>query len=422
MFDATFDESGYVEEEFLVRGAADALDPDGRVLAADARYATRVLVRRPASPDAFSGTVVIEPFHNLGEGAPIWGVSGAWIVEKGHAWIGVTVHSGSFGAAFGRAPGGVPMLRAFDPVRYAELDLARFENPPPIRMQQGPAGFDPIEMRWRLAIAHPQGTGIVGAIGQTVKGGATGVLAGFEIARVYGCGASQTGQFWRLFVDRDGHDASRLPDGRPAFDAYAISVAPVPESRPADATIVNILSEGEVVGTLNPRMMCAPDDGENPRVRGYEIPGTPHAIRFRPDMASPPRDHDAVHTDCSFDLMVHAIMDNLDAWVRDGTPMPGGARITRDLSTLDGVARDEHGNALGGWRGPWLDAPRAQYLARCTCGPTVGEMIPFSDAEMARIYGSRDGYVKAWSRAVDDCVARHALTPRGAARLHAHPE
>src|SRR4029077_17459119 len=48
----------YVEEEWLLEGTADAVDPDGTVLEADAPYVTRMLGRHPRDPPEFSGAAV----------------------------------------------------------------------------------------------------------------------------------------------------------------------------------------------------------------------------------------------------------------------------------------------------------------------------------------------------------------------------
>lgn len=45
----------YVTEEYFVPGVADG-----------APYATRIVVRRPADPQKFSGLVVVEPMHFSG--------------------------------------------------------------------------------------------------------------------------------------------------------------------------------------------------------------------------------------------------------------------------------------------------------------------------------------------------------------------
>jgi len=56
--------AGYVEEEFLISGRANVYDwgADGRatVKTPNAPYTTRILIRRPATPQRFSGNVIIE--------------------------------------------------------------------------------------------------------------------------------------------------------------------------------------------------------------------------------------------------------------------------------------------------------------------------------------------------------------------------
>jgi hypothetical protein len=99
--------------------------------------------------------------------------------------------------------------------------------------------------------------------------------------------------------------------------------------------------------------------------------------------------------------------------------MPHVPRIERDPTSVDGVARDEHGNAIGGLRMPWLEAPRAQYLPRCPCGPTTGQTIPFSHEKLAALYGSDDEYRARWNRAVTRLVEDRLLLADDAGALRA---
>jgi hypothetical protein len=72
----------YVEEEYLVSGAANiyrytndaAQSPEVEVDTADEPYTTRILLRRPASPDRFNGTVFVEVLKATAgwDGDPIW--------------------------------------------------------------------------------------------------------------------------------------------------------------------------------------------------------------------------------------------------------------------------------------------------------------------------------------------------------------
>ena len=419
---ARYDAAGFVELEHLYGGSADALDGDGRILATGLDYTTRILVRRPADPARGSGVVFVEPFHHIVENPIVYRWISDWLLARGHAWIGVTVHTGTFTNHYG-APGGVPLLQRSDPDRYARLHLTPFDDPPPLRMHQGAGGFDPLEMRWSQMVGHAQGLGIVGSLARLVKGNdAESPLHDLDVRFVVGVGASQTGNFWRAFVDFRGDDAARLADGRAAIDAYLTLIAPAPQRIPEDAAFVHVLSEAEVVGTLNPRMMTAVEDRDAPVVRGYEIAGSAHMLRSEPIPGMDRAAHSAEHTDEPFDMLLRAIADNLVASLRDGTPMPRGARITRDAHALDGVARDEHGNAIGGLRAPWIAVPTAQFLPRCSCSPTTGEKIPFTDDEIARLYGNADALRAARSRSIDDLVERRLLLSADAAILHAANE
>ena len=91
--------AGYSEAEYVVRGTAPSyageIPPDGRwalTARGEAEFATRCVVRRPAEPAAFSGTVVVE-WLNVSSGsdaAPDWTYLSDEIVRRGHVWAGVS--------------------------------------------------------------------------------------------------------------------------------------------------------------------------------------------------------------------------------------------------------------------------------------------------------------------------------------------
>jgi len=96
---------GYVEQEFLISGTAQAYVPvNWQPLQADGRwdsmpnpgvtapYTTRILVRRPADPARFNGTVVVEWFNESGgSDAPSdWLYMHDELVRGGYAYVGVT--------------------------------------------------------------------------------------------------------------------------------------------------------------------------------------------------------------------------------------------------------------------------------------------------------------------------------------------
>jgi hypothetical protein len=402
---AAIDGDGLLEEEYFVSGVAPARDAQGRIVEDGVPYTTRIVVRRPADAARFSGTVHVEPFHVLGEAAPTWGVAGDAIARRGDAWIGVTVNSGVFGG-YDRItmPGGVALLQDADPDRYARLSLYRADEDAVAALSDVPM-TDSTRMMDRITLAIAQGTDIAGQVATLARtGSSAGPLDG--VARVYASGWSQTGMFWRAFVQDGRHVECRLPDGGPIVDAYVVSVAPGPDLHPRDTVVVNLLSEGEVAGVgFGARAGVAPDT-DDPRFRGYEIPGTFHSWSGR---GAQPDDGHAVHNNRPWYLLFHALLDDLDDWVQHGVPMPSEPRITRDRAAADGIARDPDGNALGGVRTPWLDVAAARYAPTCTCHPLTGEMVPFDTSVIAARYGNNATYLEQFDAGVDALVRRRWL-------------
>jgi Alpha/beta hydrolase domain len=190
-----------------------------------------------------------------------------------------------------------------------------------------------------------------------------------------------------------------------------------PATTPVDAVLVNVLSEAEVVGTIV-HPCVAPPDCERPRVRGIELPGAPHQIGSH-DVGRAGDDHR--HTSERYDVVINAVLAGVDLWVREGVPMPHAPKIERDSRQADGVARDHNGNALGGVRVPWIEVARGQYLARCECGPTRGEFIPFEDEHVVRMYGDEETYQHLWQRARERLVEDRFLLPEDAVKLPVPP-
>ena len=145
---------GYVEEEFFVSGSANVYDwaASGAlsVKTPAAPYATRILLRRPADPQRFSGNVIIE-IANGARGFDFnfaWGVSHDYFIENGDAFVVLTL-----------AEGNLEGLKAFDPVRYAPLSMA---NPTPneacVSARRGRRSND-IDVRGRAPVGHSQSGG-----------------------------------------------------------------------------------------------------------------------------------------------------------------------------------------------------------------------------------------------------------------------
>jgi hypothetical protein len=109
---------------------------------------------------------------------------------------------------------------------------------------------------------------------------------------------------------------------------------------------------------------------------------------------------------------------NLERWVKDGTPPPRATPIEQK--------RDEYGNAIGGVRSPWVDAPVATYHPFRTGGGSTNWMCadiaywePFPWPRLEAIYGSHAAYVKRFLASADRLAAERWITAADAEKIRA---
>ena len=123
---------GYVEDEYKYSGDAfqydtsGAIDQTGTKLttggpADDGKYPfkTRMIVRRPADPADFNGTVVVE-WLNVTAGFDLeanWFGDPEYLLKHGYAYVGITAQRV-----------GVNWLRGWDAGRYGDLDVSARDN------------------------------------------------------------------------------------------------------------------------------------------------------------------------------------------------------------------------------------------------------------------------------------------------------
>ena len=81
---------------------------------------------------------------------------------------------------------------------------------------------------------------------------------------------------------------------------------------------------------------------------------------------------------------------------------------------------------VGGVRPPWIIAPAATYLTdqETGCGLIYDTKVPYAAAELRKLYGSYDGYVKRFEAAKAEAVRQGYLLPEDARQLKpvARPE
>ena len=403
----------YVESEYLLAGAAAVyggpVTGPVTVESTDHAFVTRMLVRAPADAADFSGSVWVEPFNTSGgpEADVIWGSIAPLIASRGDAWVGVTVRAGQVGR-----------LQEFDAVRYADLDLA--EN----------------AYAWDVLRD-------VGALLKTND--ARSPLADLGVEHVYLGGYSQSGVDTATFATAF-NERTRLADGTAVYDGYLIgaresNLSPLQSgdtiiprferaTLPAvDVPVVNLEPQTDVEGfavevptelaiqeglagadevdtptftyvnTGGAAVRRDDSDTEDDRYRLLEIPGAPHS-----------GNGDSCDGESTFPTrsFFRAAAAHLARWAEEGVAPPAAPRI--ELTTLADVsvtANDEHGNALGGVRSPFVDVPLFVYKVHEGPGPFCilsGSETPLGADVLQRLYGDADGYMAAFTASLDETI------------------
>jgi hypothetical protein len=434
---------GYVEEEYIISGNANVYDwlPDGtlKVLASNGAYGTRVLVRRPASQTQFSGNVVVEILNNARryDWAMMWGYMHDGLIERGDAWIGVTM------------PGGIGGLTKFNPTRYAGLV---FRNPTPGTPCPGgnanTASDSEEGLRWDM----------LSQLGALLKSNVPSrPLASLRIQNVY-----MTTQNVDMVTYMNAIQThTSLQNGKPIYDGFLMKspLAPAKINRCASAPakddrrsiirnvgvpVIGIAAQGEVLATS---VFRRPDGDEmGDRYRLYEIAGASHIDKSPYHSLATFADQTATGGNvqgtpewpfaakCDPDIpltelplmtyMFDAAFVNLDQWVRKGIAPPHGAVIElKNAGASDAsVVLDEFGHGMGGVRSSYVDVPVATYFTNSngpgTCAE-LGHKTAFDAARFTSLYGTPAKYAGKVAESVDAMVRQRFLTASDGKKIKA---
>jgi hypothetical protein len=439
--------AGYVEEEFIISGRANVYDwgADGKavVRTPNAPYTTRILLRRPSNPQRFSGNVIVE-VPNAARRFDFnfaWGVSHDYFMENGDVFVVVTLNQSNLEA-----------LKIFDPARYASLSFA---NPTPEETcVVGRGGGPPQKSASEEGLQYDILTQVAALLKAARPGGP---LAGFTVQRAYMTAYDAVQTNYMVGI----HPMARLANGRPVYDGYIqhrnptvgrlrrCGVLPAADDprhivRNVDVPLIRIMPETDVL-TLY-RFRREDSDAPGDRYRLYEVAGGAHAdgwfYPFQPPvdvlrkvgsqypyLASWP-----FHNQCDPEMLTQKtpintyVMDaafaNLTRWVRDGVAPPRAARISvENAGTPQArIARDAVGNAVGGYRTPYLDVPIARYHAESkgeTFCPELGRTEPLPWGRLVALHNTPQNYVSKVNQSVDRLVKERWLTESDGRRIKA---
>ena len=409
---------GYVEEEFLVSGRSNVYTwPEtgpAQVITPDAPYTTRVLIRRPATADQFSGTAVVEMLNpsNLFDLNIGWGMTQEQIVANGDAWIGITAK-----------PIAVDALKTFDPQRYGALNWA---NP---RGLDDPLNCETVAADSSRLTENGLVWDIYTQVGQWLKSDDPTNPLTFDgpsskAERAYGWGYSQTGGYLVNYINAV-NPLVVAEHGSSVYDAFTVAVAggafagayPMNNCEPAPPAddprrqfadegvpIMRIMAQSDYLRGIGARR--ADSDTPGDLYRHYEMAGTGHATPdelyfsaapadiVRAGRSVPPMQCDqGPRSRLPNDIFFNAALRNLDLWVRDGIAPP---RIDPILVVDGAPVLDAHGNVQGGWRSPYLDVPTSTWSGTATGASfcfIAGWEAPFDEATMTALYPNREDYI-----------------------------
>ncbi len=407
----------YVEEEFYVAGRANRyrmpdVMADAQLIDRDHPYQTRVLVRRPADPAHFNGTVVVEWLNvSLGHDADfVYASVRELLVREGYAWVGVSAQHV-----------GIEGLVKSNPTRYGALTVAASNTDPINGKQIDPPG--------RGAGGDVLGWDVFSQVGAAVLDRASPMLGGLKVNQMIAAGESQSsfrlGMYYNsiqpmhrvysgfLLYDRGPEFALRTDVGTKlvSFGSEFMNVflkgSPQPDS--ADQRWWEIAgasheSLDEIVEYMDPQILrdraLQGPDGVGISLTDFETAG----CAITPVWSRVPNG----------DVM-KAALKGLNTWLVSGVAPPSVPHLVSDSQHQ--LIRDAEGRVSGGIHTAAYDAPRAANGAtssgKCTL---AGYHLDFTPQQMCKRYGSHAGYVAKVQGVVDANVRAGLLLPEEATR------
>ncbi|MGJ7916193.1 alpha/beta hydrolase domain-containing protein [Massilia sp. LXY-6] len=407
----------YVEEEFYVAGKANRYRiPDvmanAQLIDKAHPYVSRVLVRRPADPARFNGTVVVEWLNvSLGHDADfVYASVRELLVREGYAWVGVSAQHV-----------GVEGLIASNPSRYGKLTLAASNS--------DPVGGKEIDPPGRGAGGDVLGWDVFSQVGATVAGGASPIMGGFKVERLIAAGESQSsfrlGMYYNsiqplygiydgfLLYDRGPEFALRTDLGTKLvsfgseFMNFFLKGSPQPDStnqRWWEVAGASHESVDEIANYMDPQIL-----------RDHALKGPDGASISLTDFEAADCAITPVWSRVPNGDVMKAALKGLNTWLVSGVAPPTVPRLVSDDQKQ--LVRDTQGRVSGGIHTAAYDAPRAKNGAygsgKCTL---AGYHIDFTPQQMCQRYGSHAEYVNQVQRIVNVNLRDRVLLPEEAER------
>ena len=355
----------YFDEEYFVSGFT--VDPANPTSGVRTPYKTRLLIRKPANPQKFSGMLVGEPTHRGGNGL-ICQYARFGIGQRGHACMTVAARR----------------INLINPLT-AGAGLYEFN----------------IERYGNLQVTDAQANQIIAQVGRLLRENPVGGPMGeYAVRTLILSGTSDSSGATRTYMSSGpmlDHSELRMPDGGPIYQGFLVTAILGSGFVPtiADAPVIQMPTQSELHSTNGFRR---PDsDAPSNRFRSYEMSGMSHN-----DARENPAFFDCTNMNLSqfpYGAMTFMGLQHLLDWAAHGTIPPRAPSVMEiDNNTSDGtrVALDEFGNAKGGIRTTYLDVPLFTITIP-NSGPGLCSQTGFQtrlpDDVLKRLYGNYGQYV-----------------------------
>jgi hypothetical protein len=317
----------YFDEEYFVSGKTVTTLADGSTRLDP--YKTRIVLRKPKTPQKFSGFLVGEPTHRGGNGL-ICQYARFGIGQRGHACMTVAARRINL---TNPATAGAGLY---------EFNLERYGS---------------------LQVTDSQTNQIIAQVGRLLRENpAGGPMGEYAVRNLILSGTSDSSGATRSYMGSNtqlDHADLRMPDGGPIYQGFFVTstlgndIVPI-----TDVPTIQMPSQSEVHGSSTWGWRARPDgDGPGNQFRLYEVSGMSHNdARENPafEGCTNPLSH-FPHGALTFMGLQH-LLD----WSRYGTLPPHAPSVMGTSAVpVNGtrVALDEFGNATGGVRSTYLDVP-----------------------------------------------------------------
>jgi hypothetical protein len=354
------DDFDYEINEYLISGTA-----------AGHPYTTRMVIRRPANDDDFSGLVVAESMHPIG-GAHAFEYNSVYIMDSGHIAVEVSTI-------------GVEAIREFNPSRYGDIE------------------FTPEQTSEVLAQA-----------GALIKS-AQSPIADMGLRNMILWGTSASSRILTNYLP--AHQVFTLADGSNIYDGF------MPTSNGTDIETVDVpMIQVPTQHEYSVGATAHQDSNEHGKqFRSYEFAGLAH-LDARNNSARVSQNHcqhpiSMFPQEAYFSVALHHLLE----WVDKGITPPSAPRVLMDnYEDNDGslMALDEYGNPIGGIRNPYVDVAAYKYTMVNVptdagmnagvggMGPALlcrlsGWQTPVNTAILRNKYGSPANYMNAFERSLN---------------------